>query len=703
MRFGDESGRVRNILDHAMRVYDIEMPILERQCFAVGDTQTGYAQPVVFDVAARQINRAAGKVDSGRMRPASDKAYEVGADPAADFENSLVTVTSEVDERRQVSQLVEPVFVQGVEEREGPERLVGHVEVVDPPVPVLANPCSRSHALFPGCRTCRCIIDTVRRDPWALAGRPFDFLVIGGGIYGSVAAWDATLRGLSVAIIDRGDFGSGTSFNSAKTIHGGVRALQSGNVAALRRFARERRALRRIVPHLVRPIPFVIPTCRGISRNRALLRLYFALADRLVGEDAERPGPSGCLPPSRALSRAECLRRNPLIDPDGVTGGVEWFECQMYNSDRVHFSFIASASEAGAVAVNYLEAVALLTRGSVVEGVRAIDRLTGESLEIRAHVVLNAAGPWTPELSARLAPGTGGRLCELLSKAMNFVIASPLPGVHAVAGPADGRFLFVAPWRGCAIVGTSHHRHEGRADSLGLERREIDAFIDSVNVAFPALSLRAGDIRLVHRGLLPASPRGDGVRLESRSVVVDHRCDGIHGLISVLGARYTTARDTAQRAVDLVVEQLARTTKPCRTTVAPLIGGDMADFDTFLRDATATSDCTVSVDTRRRLALTYGTRYKRILRKLADSKEDRTALGRDCAVTAGEVRHAVREEMAVRLSDVVLRRTETGSAGYPGDDAIAAVARIVAAELAWSPQRMATEIAELRRTYQLPG
>ncbi len=543
----------------------------------------------------------------------------------------------------------------------------------------------------------------VRREPAALASRRFDLLVIGGGVYGAIAAWDATLRGLSVAIVDRSDFGGGTSFNSAKTVHGGVRALQSGNVAALRRFARERRALARAVPHLLRPLPFVIPTYRGVSRNRSLLRLYFAIAERLAREDAGTVAPSGRLPPSRMLSREECLERNPLIDPRGVNGGVEWFEFQMYNSDRVHFSFVASAAEAGAVAVNYVEAGELVARGSAVAGVRAIDRLTGESFEIQARVVLNAAGPWAPELGARLAPSTRGRLCGLLSKAMNLVIASPLPGEHAVAGPAGGRFLFVAPWRGCAIVGTSHDRHDGGADRLRLARREIDAFIDSVNAAFPALSLRAADIRLVHRGLLPASPHGGGARLETRSVVADHRRDGIQGLISMLGVRYTTARETAQRAVDLAVEQLERRANPCRTAVTPLVGGDMADVDAFLRDASAATDRGIASATRRRLALTYGTRCSVVLDKLARSAEERKALGRSCAVTVGEVRHAVQEEMAVRLSDVLMRRTEAGSAGYPGDDAVASAARVVAAELACSSRWVATEIAAVRAAYQLPG
>ena len=543
----------------------------------------------------------------------------------------------------------------------------------------------------------------MRRDLAALTSRTFDLLVVGGGIYGAIAAWDAILRGLDVAIIDRADFGGGTSFNSAKTLHGGVRALQSGNVAALRRFVRERRALCRVAPHLVRPLPFVVPTYRGISRNRTLARLYFALHDLLARDRNDGLAASRRLPPSRPLSRNECLDLNPLIDPDGVTGGIEWFDYQMHNSDRVHFSFIASAVEGGAVAANYVEATAGITRNDTVEGIRASDRLAGESLEIRARVVLNAAGPWAPELRRSLAPGASGRLGERLSKAMNFVIASPLRGSHAVAGPADGRFLFIAPWREFAIVGTSYDRYDGSANGLALDRHEIEAFMDAANRAFPGLSLEIGDLRLVHKGLLPVGPNGGGVRRKTTSEVVDHRDHGLHGLISMLGVRYTTARDTAERAVDLAVRQLQCNAAPCRTADAPLIGGDMPDAEGFIREATRAAGGRIPTAARRRLACTYGTRHRRVLAILTDSEADRAPLGSTCAVTAGEVRFAVREEMAVKLSDALLRRTEAGSAEYPGEDAVASAAGIMAEELDWTPDRIEKETADLRRAYRLPG
>ena len=518
-----------------------------------------------------------------------------------------------------------------------------------------------------------------------------------------MAAWDATLRGLAVALIDRGDFGGGTSFNSAKTIHGGVRALQTGNVAALRRFARERRALALLLPHLVRPLPFLIPTYRGVPRNRTLLRCYFAIGDRLTRTVGAFPGAAGRLPGSRVVSREECLRLNPLIDPAGVTGGVEWFDCQMRNSDRVPLAFVASAVEAGAVAANYVEATAALRRGNAVEGVRASDRLTGETLDIRARIVMNATGPWAPDLTRRLVSEAGGRLVGRLSKAMNFVIRSPLGGSHAVAGPAGGRLLFVAPWREHAIVGTSHDAYDGGADGLALDREEIERFLAAVNAAFPNLSLAPGDLRLVHRGLLPASARGDGARLATRSAVVDHRRDGIHGLISVLGVRFTTARDTAERAVDLVMAQAAHPDGPCRSASAPLVGGDLPDFDGFLRDALSGADDAIPGPARERVARTYGTRQRAVLDLLRASPGDRAPLGGACAVTAGEVRHAVREEMAVRLSDALLRRTEAGSAGHPGDDALGAAAGVMAAELGWTPARTAAEMDAVRRTYQLPA
>jgi glycerol-3-phosphate dehydrogenase len=218
----------------------------------------------------------------------------------------------------------------------------------------------------------------MQRDLRLLADTRFDVLVVGAGFYGVTTAWDAAQRGLSVAIIDKDDFGAATSFNNLKTLHGGLRSLQGLNVQQARLFIRERRALARIVPHLVRPLPFVIPTTRNPRRSKLLMRIGLAVSDA-VARDRNRglPDPGTHLPAARILSRDETLRLNPVVSPNGVTGGALWYDYQMQSTDRVTLSFLLSAIDAGAGAANYVSARRLLQEHNRVVGVMAHDQLTG--------------------------------------------------------------------------------------------------------------------------------------------------------------------------------------------------------------------------------------------------------------------------------------------------------------------------------------
>ncbi len=542
------------------------------------------------------------------------------------------------------------------------------------------------------------------RDLGRLTDTTFDLVVIGAGIYGTTAAWDATQRGLSVAIIDKSDFGGGTSFNSAKTLHGGVRALTSGNVAEQRLFVRERRALSRIAPHLVQPLPFVIPTYAGLSRNRWAMRAFFSMNDALARDRNAFSDSAHHLPPSRLLSRDECLALNTSLDPEGVSGGIEWYDCQMYNSDRVTLSFLLSAVQAGAEAANYVEATSLLRSGDGVTGVSVHDRLDDVRVDIRARAVLNCAGPWAPQLLRTLAPELANGLPADLSVAMNLVTRRPLVTSHGVAGQAGDRMLFMLPWREFTIVGTSHDPFRGQAGERFVTPELVERFLEEVAQAFPGAKLGLSDLSMVHRGLLPAA--GDGSRaphvaLRKTSAVQDHREDGLPGLVSVLGVRYTTARDTAQTAVDTVFRLLDKTPPACRTEETPLVGGDIEDTARFVDRAVETAGPGATERTVTRLARSYGTTYPALLQRLETTPSDATELGTECSVTAGEIRHAVREEMAVRLSDAVLRRTEAGSGGHPGDDALLAAADVMAEELGWSRERVDQEIADVKQAFTL--
>ena len=211
----------------------------------------------------------------------------------------------------------------------------------------------------------------MRRDPSRLTTSEFDLLVVGAGIYGATVAWDATQRGLRVALIDKGDFGAGTSFNNAKTVHGGVRSLQRGHLGEMRQYLRERRALLHILPHLVHPLPFLLPTGSGLMRHKLALAAYFKANDLLAADRNAIPDSSKHLPASRVLSRAECLQLTPWIDPHGVTGAIEWHDAQFSNSSRAELAFIRTAVRHGLEAANYVEATGLIASDGRASGVMA--------------------------------------------------------------------------------------------------------------------------------------------------------------------------------------------------------------------------------------------------------------------------------------------------------------------------------------------
>ena len=544
----------------------------------------------------------------------------------------------------------------------------------------------------------------MQRDLRQLADTRFDVLVVGAGFYGVTTAWDAAQRGLSVAIIDQDDFGAATSFNNLKTLHGGLRSLQGLDFPQARLFIRERRALARIVPHLVRPLPFVIPTTRDPRRSKLLMRIGLALSDAVAHDRNQGlPDPGTHLPPARILSRDETLRLNPVVAPDGVTGGALWYDYQMQSTDRVTLSFLLSALDAGACAANYVRAGRFLQEHTRVVGVLAEDRMTGTQFPIRAAVVINAAGPWASAMLGNLPEAARGAPPPKLSRAMN-VVTSKMVNDHACGGVANGRYLFMVPWRDVAMIGTSHDVHDGAADGLRVTRWDLEAFLKDAREAFPLASLSSNDVRLVHRGLLPMID-GDGthVRLVKESRVVEHGDHGLPGLVSMFGVRYTTARHTAQQAVDAAFRSMGhQTPPPCRTAETPLHGGSIVHMDNFLRAILVRDFEGITPATLRRIASTYGTGYESVLRIARDVPALARPLGQTCEVIGAEILYAAKQEMALKLTDAVIRRTEAGAAGHPGADALERAATVMARAHGWDTARTRSEIEDVENFYRLP-
>lgn len=545
----------------------------------------------------------------------------------------------------------------------------------------------------------------MQRDLSRLADTTFDVVVAGAGIYGALAAWEAARRGLAVALIDRGDFGGATSFNSLKTLHGGLRSLQALDLRQMRLFIRERRAMARMAPHLVDPLPFCVPTYRHPTRNAVALRAALAITDA-VGHDRNDGivDDALVLPRGRVVSAAECLRLNPLIEGTGVTGGAIWHDYQMRQAERLTLAAVRSAADLGAQVANDLEALALTATAGRLDGLEVHDRRTGATFRVRTRAVLNATGPWAVTLASALTGGRSTAPAPRLSRAMNLVVPR-ITGSHACGGIVDGRYLFAVPWRDVSIVGTSHDPHDGDADAPHGTADQWPRLLRDAQRAFPHATLTRDGVRLVHRGLLPMlSASGTTVALLKESTIVDHTRDGHPGFVSIFSVRYTTAGHTARAAVAAVCRVLgtpidaagdaaaeatwARMSSAAFTTVADLIDGARR------QDLPSTSP-----ETRERLARAYGSHWTEVADLIRADSALATPLSTTCAVTRAEVVHAVRVECAASLSDVLLRRTGAGAAGHPGRQAVETAAAAMAQELAWDAVRTATDVAAFEAVY----
>ena len=548
-----------------------------------------------------------------------------------------------------------------------------------------------------------------------LAENSFDIVVVGAGIHGVAVAYDAALRGLKVALIDKGDFGSATSSNSLKIVHGGLRYLQHADFRRMRESIRERKTLMRIAPHLVYPLPFLIPTYGHFVKGPEAL--FFAMvANDLISLDRNWGMPSDKhLPRGRVISRDEMQRLFPGVNQENLTGGAIWYDAQMYNSERLILAFLHSAVQAGAVACNYVKAEEFEKQGERVVGVKARDVLTDTPFSIRARLVVNTSGPWYNQILNMLGQKDASDRIQL-SKALNLV-TKPISEGFAVGvysrkkyKDADAilskgsRLFFITPWRGKSLIGTAHVPYDGNPNSFRVTRQDIEDFLREVQDAYPSAELRPEDVSFYQAGMLPITavdPDTGDVTLAKHHRIVDHRKQhGVDGALSVIGVKYTTARDVAEKTVDLALRKLGMPHRPCVTAIAPLYGGHMDSFEEFLKKEMAASDGRVAPSSLEALLRNHGSAYQRVLRYVEEAPVWAMPLSDDSTTIKAEVLHGVREEMAQKLADVVFRRTELGTLGYPGKAALRTAAEIMANELGWSNARMRQEIDEVEKVYE---
>lgn len=543
----------------------------------------------------------------------------------------------------------------------------------------------------------------MRRDLAALARERYDLVIVGGGITGTTMARDAALRGLRVALLEARDFSHATSFATSKLLHGGLRYLKTLDLALVRESLAERRVWQRIAPHMVRPLPFILPLQDGVITALAFhagLSLYDLLAFHWprTNESLEP------LPAHVRLDREATLKRVPALSGSKLRQAFLYYDCQMLAPERLALECLWDAASHGAQLANYATVTSLLREAQPprIGGVTVEDGMDGQTFTVRGEIVVNATGPWADIALAKWGVDPGPvRLRR--SKGIH-IVTRPLTEEHALTLPVGGRHLFVLPWRGHSLIGTTDTPFAEPPGEIRPTPAEVEGLVSTLNRALPGMSLTAADIRYAYAGVRPliaARASRSTYELSRRAEIVLHaRHGGPSGLISVIGGKWTTARRLAERAVDLAARLLGRSDRGTRTAHTLLPGARMGRLLPFLARLKAAYPALPEA-TLLHLAQSYGSKAHDVLALGGRDRSLLEPLAPDSPQIGAEVLYAVEREMALSLEDIVLRRTGLGTLGFPGQQALDRAAAIMATQLGWDAQECRRQRASLQAHYDV--
>lgn len=518
----------------------------------------------------------------------------------------------------------------------------------------------------------------MRREPEALERGGFDVLIVGGGIVGCSIARDAALRGLRVALVERDDFAEGASGRTSKLAHGGLRYLEHGAIGLVMESVRERERLLRLVSHLVKPYPFLLPYERGNGWPPFMwmLRIGLAMYDAFAGRNRIRS--------HRFLPVDEIMEREPGLVGRKLVGGALYYDGQMEDA-RITIENAIAASEAGALVVNHA-AVCGFRRDSAGRISGAEVSADGRKLAVSARLTVNAAGPWGDEV-----------LC-LAGRKGNPVLR-PTKGVHVVYGDrlvdtamilrarADKRVFFILPWHGLTLIGTTDTDFEGDARKAEPKHADIRYLLDAAAAALPSLRIHPDRVVSAFAGVRPLL--GDGSGHPSATSREHSIKEEPPGLVSVLGGKFTTYRAMAEQATDRIEELLKHPRTKCLTGELPLPGA-----------IPSTAPPPPQTPAWEGLAGRYGTRAWRVLETARAIQDGLDPVCPHTSHVKGEIAYAIREEMAGGVEDILVRRLGMAHACPCRGTCVAELAaHMLGPLIGWDEARRGKEAAAYREKW----
>ena len=541
----------------------------------------------------------------------------------------------------------------------------------------------------------------MRRAPERLVEKPFDLLIIGGGIYGATLAWMASSAGLTTALIEKGDFGEATSANTQKIIHGGMRYLQRLDLSRVMESVRERKRMLQLAPHLIDPLRCIMPIFGYGIKGKEVLTAGLSFYNLISHSRNDGMPASKAIPPCRVLSKADTLQLLPDLQTQGLRGSAEWHDAICMNTERMVLGFIRSAYNSGAGIANYVLAEKMERKNTHYVSVTCRDLIRNTNFDVVAQKVANCCGPWIRDL---IKPAEAEKQLHDLHFVAGVNVITRAIFSHRVAvglrDPADpaSRLYFVVPWRGHSLLGTEWFAYKGNPGEFKIKEEHCAELLKGFNKAYPPANLGLHDVQHALGGLVPGSltrsSTGPQLKPWNHFRLLDHSEFGQRRVVSVIGVKYTTAAGVARRVLGFLFPE-----RYIENYVTATGFSTADDKPERLPNLQTRWDSVFGESQVRRIASTYGPFAEDVLKSASQCVSISAGKDNGIDLVRGEVAYVIENEMALTLDDIVRRRTDRGTDGLPPEDELVRVADYAASFLGWTQIYKLKEIEDLKKHY----
>ncbi len=532
----------------------------------------------------------------------------------------------------------------------------------------------------------------------------FDLIVIGGGITGATVAYEAATRGLSVALLEKSDFSSATSAATSKMIHGGLRYLSTFEFGLVRESLKERRVLMNIAPNFVHPAPFIFSVYKKDKVPNYKMKIGMLLYELFSFDKNRLWDKSRKMPNHKSISPDEVLKLVPGALKNGLVGGHLYYDCSSHSPERLTLAFIKSAVKYGASVANYTEVNDFIIekgkKWKTIKGLKVTDKLNNRQLEVKGKMVINCAGPWADILLGKAREKHEDEVLRR-SEGIHFITKKLVEKYTFSGSTPNGKHFFLVPYRKHTLIGTTDKEYIGKPDDYKVTKQAVNELLKEVNQSFGE-QIKYEEILHTYGGLRPlVEDQTEDVYHSSRKYeITGEKKNGIAGLITVEGGKYTTSRMLAEKAVNKAIRILKMPKKKSISAKQYIYGSEIKNFEEFLKSKQEQyTDFTP--EQIEYLVKSYGTEIDKLFSLISENPDLKLVLNKD-GENLAQVIYAIRYEMAKTLPDILMRRTGLGQLGHPGKDILEKIAQIAAKELNWDTKQMNEEITKAEKILKIP-